>query len=352
MSEKSYRTSPGWAITVAAILVLAMVAREASSILAPLLLALVFAITTTPLVDKLSDVGMGRAFAIVFVMFALVSVVAGIAAVAAGSFEQLSAKTGAIEHQLTTALTSLQEKVAASGIKIPANKPGTSFGENTAGPIISAILNGLASFAGSMFLFLFSAIFMLIEVPGAKRAISEAEAKQGRSFAAIQQLAIDVRRYMGLKTLTSLANSILIMIWLAVLGVPFIIVWGLLSFLTYFIPNIGIAIPAFAASVVALAEEGLVAGLLTGLGFIIVSTFMNNIVEPRVFGRRLGLSMSWVFISLIVWGWILGPIGMLLAVPLTMMVKRLLQTSDDTIWLARFLGRLDESKEISAHPDV
>lgn len=343
MPELPYRTYPGWAIVVAAIFIIAMVAREASSILAPLLLALVFAITATPLVDALARRGTGRGLAIVLVMFSLAILIGGVAVLVAGSFEQLSQKTGAIEAQVDAALATLRDTLAGAGIKLPATTPDASFGADAAGPMINAILGGLASLAGNMFLFLFAAIFMLIEVPGARRAIGDAEAKSGRSFATIQRLAMDVRHYMGLKTLTSLANATLIMIWLAVAGVPFVLLWGVLSFLTYFIPNIGIAIPAFAASVVALAQNGLVNALLTGLGFVVASTLMGNIVEPRIFGRGLGLSMSWVFISLIVWGWILGPIGMLLAVPLTMVVKRLLEASEDTRWLARFLGRLDDT---------
>jgi predicted PurR-regulated permease PerM len=65
---------------------------------------------------------------------------------------------------------------------------------------------------------------------------------------------------------------------------------------------------------------------------------MNNVVEPRIFGHSLGISMSVVFISLVVWGWILGPTGILLAVPLTMMVKRSLEASEGTKWLAQLMG--------------
>ncbi len=342
MPESKHRTYPGWAIVVAAIFIIAMIAREASAILAPLLLALVFAVTTIPLVERLSRMGIGRSGAIAIVMIGLAAVIAGVVLLVAGSFEQLSGKADVIGARLDAAWGTLQEKLSSAGIKVPKTTSGRTIGEN-AGPMIQAMLGGLGSLAGDMFLFIFASVFMLIEAVGARSAIEEVEAERGRTFTAIHRLLIDVRHYMGLKTLTSAANAILTMIWLAVLGVPFVVIWGLLSFLTYFIPNIGIAIPAFAASVVALAENGLLNGILTGVGFGVVSTLMNNVVEPRVFGRGLGLSMSWVFISLIVWGWILGPIGMLLAVPLTMMVKRLLETSDDTLWLARFLGKLDKT---------
>jgi len=343
MPESKYRTYPGWAIVVAAIFIIAMIAREASVILAPLLLALAFAITAAPLVEGIARLGVGRGVGIAVVMIGLVAVVAAVVWLVAGSFEQLSEKTDDIAKQLDSTILALKNKLSGIGIQMPSQSPDTLLSGDAAGPMIEAILGGLGALASNMFLFVFAAVFMLIEAPGAVDAIEEVETTRGRSLTAIRRLFIDVRQYMGLKTLTSLANAILMMIWLAVLGVPFVLIWGLLSFLTYFIPNIGIAIPAFAASIVALAENGVLNGVLAGLGFIIVSTLMNNIVEPRIFGRGLGLSMSWVFISLILWGWMLGPIGMLLAVPLTMMVKRLLETSDDTMWLARFLGKPDKT---------
>jgi len=363
MPESKHRTYPGWAIVVAAFFIIAMIAREASIILAPLLLALAFATTAAPLVERIARLGVGRGVGIAVIMIGLVVFVAAVVWLVAGSFEQLSEKSGEIVKQLDRTILALKNKLSATGIGMPSQSPekliiGDAAGPmietpsqspdkmnigDAAGPMIEAILGGLGTLASNMFLFVFAAVFMLIEATGAREAIEEIEEKRGRSFTAIHRLIVDVRQYMGLKTLTSLANAILMMIWLAVLGVPFVLIWGLLSFLANFIPNIGVAIPAFAASVVALAENGLVNGILTGVGFVIVSTLIQNIIEPRIFGRGLGLSMSWVFISLILWGWMLGPIGMLLAVPLTMMVKRLLETSDDTIWLARFLGKVGKT---------
>jgi AI-2 transport protein TqsA len=128
------------------------------------------------------------------------------------------------------------------------------------------------------------------------------------------------------------------MIWLAVLSVSFIPLWGVLTFLLYFIPNIGAAIVAAAASIIVFADSGLIDALLVGTGFGVVTTMMNNVVEPRFFGHHMGIAMSVVFISLVVWGGVLGPTGMLLAVPLTMMVKRSLEASEGTKWLAQLMG--------------
>ena len=128
---------------------------------------------------------------------------------------------------------------------------------------------------------------------------------------------------------------------LMIIGVDFAILWGFLAFLLNFIPNIGSAIAAVPAVLIALVQLGPGPAVLTAILYIVVNTIIGNVIEPKLLGKNLGLSVLVVFLSLIFWGWVFGTAGMLLAVPLTMTIKLILDQMDELKWLGLLLG--DES---------
>jgi len=135
----------------------------------------------------------------------------------------------------------------------------------------------------------------------------------------------------------SLGTGMTIGIVLWVIGVDYAPVWALVAFLLNYIPNIGSIIAAVPAVLVALIQIGPAAALATGISYIVINTLFGNVIEPRMMGRTLGLSTLVVFLSLVFWGWILGPVGMLLSIPLTMVVKIALETNPHSRWLATLL---------------
>ena len=153
----------------------------------------------------------------------------------------------------------------------------------------------------------------------------------------------NVKHYMAIKTVVSLATGIVIAIWLAVIGVDFPVLWGLLAFFLNYVPNIGSIIAAIPAVLLATLQLGIVQALTAAAGYIVVNMVVGGVIEPRFMGRGLGLSTLVVFLSLIFWGWVLGPVGMLLSVPLTMTIKIALNSSEDTRWLAVLLGSGEKS---------
>jgi predicted PurR-regulated permease PerM len=152
-----------------------------------------------------------------------------------------------------------------------------------------------------------------------------------------QTIRANVNRYMGLKALISLATGVSIWILLALIGVDFPGTWGLLAFFLNFIPAIGSIIAAVPAVLWALIQLGLTSAVLTVLAYLVVNIVIGNFLDPRIIGKKLGLSPLVVIISLIFWGWVLGPVGMLLSVPLTMIIKIALASSDNTRWFAVML---------------
>ena len=157
-----------------------------------------------------------------------------------------------------------------------------------------------------------------------------------------------MKQYLVIKTLVSLVTGILVAVWLAILGVNFPLLWGLLAFLLNYIPNIGSILAAIPASLLALVQISLGAALLVVLGFLVINVVMGNVIEPRWTGRGVGLSPLVVFFSLIFWGWVLGPMGLILSVPLTVTVKIALESSEETRWVAVLLGPENVPRESEA----
>jgi predicted PurR-regulated permease PerM len=125
---------------------------------------------------------------------------------------------------------------------------------------------------------------------------------------------------------------------LFILGVDFPILWGFVAFLLHFVPNVGQIIAAIPAVILALIQLGLGPAALTAGGYLVVGFTLGNVVEPRLMGRKLGLSTLVVFLSLIFWGGLLGLIGVVLCIPFTMTLKFAFESSKSTQWIAVLLG--------------
>jgi predicted PurR-regulated permease PerM len=149
---------------------------------------------------------------------------------------------------------------------------------------------------------------------------------------------------MLIKTLISVVTGIIITIFLKIVGVHYAVLWGLVAFLLNFIPSIGSIIAAVPAILMALVQFNFGTALIVAVGYVVVNILIGSIIEPRVLGRGLGLSPLIVFLSLIFWGWLLGPVGMLLSIPLTIMIKIALDTQPNTKWIATLLGTGKDAK--------
>ncbi len=157
----------------------------------------------------------------------------------------------------------------------------------------------------------------------------------------------EIQHYMGIKTVISLATGLLIGVWVGVLGVEFAIFWGLVAFVLNFIPNLGSIVAAAPTTLLAMVQIGVGRALLVALGYLVVNMVIGNFIEPPLLGRRLGLSALVVVLSLVFWGWVWGPVGMLLSVPLTMVVRILLENTEEFRWVAVLLGDSREAERLA-----
>jgi len=203
--------------------------------------------------------------------------------------------------------------------------------------LVATILNSLKDVLTNTFLIIFTMIFMLLEVSSVGTKV---EAAFGRSAESLERPKIflqNLGRYLGIKTVVSIATGFCAgLTWS--LGLDFPLLWAMLAFLFNYVPTIGSIIAAVPAVLLALVQLGPGAAGATAIGFAAINVAFGNIIEPRLMGYGVGISPLIVFVGLVFWGWVFGPVGMLLSVPLTMVLKLVMESDENTRWIAILIG--------------
>ena len=195
----------------------------------------------------------------------------------------------------------------------------------------------------SVLLLVMTVVFMLFEVRHVPYKMRFALNNPQIHIAGLHRALKGVSHYLALKTLLSLWTGVIVWLGLELMGVQFALMWAVLAFLLNYVPNIGAVISAVPPMIQVLLFNGVYECILVGAlflvaGYLVINLVFGNILEPRMMGHRLGLSTLIVFLSLLVWGWLLGPVGMLLSVPLTSVCKIWMETTKGGSKLAILLG--------------
>ncbi|MDQ6999767.1 MAG: AI-2E family transporter [Mariprofundus sp.] len=324
-------------IGAAAFVVIIAGMQAAASLLVPFLLAAFIAIICLTPLNWLTGKRIPAAAAVLII--ALVIIVAGllIGAFVGSSVADFSRNLPAYQDRLQALTGNTMHWLAGWGISISSQSLLDTLNPSAAMGMAGKLLSGLGNAVTNTFLIILTVIFLLIEATALPHKWIAIGAR-APSMQGFQQFVRSVSAYFSIKSWVSLATGIFITIWLAVIGIDYPLLWGLVAFLFNFVPNIGSIIAAVPAILLALVQLGGGEALLAGLGYVIANVVMGNVVEPRFMGKGVGLSTLVVFLSLIFWGWVLGPVGMLLSVPLTMIVKLALESNERTQWLAILLG--------------
>ena len=199
-------------------------------------------------------------------------------------------------------------------------------------------VNMLLNIATVSSLVIIMVVFMLIEAARLPDKVREAFDGRDLSNEYFKKIAEDTWNYMKIKTIICFLTGLFASIGLWFLGVEYAILWGLLLFFLNYIPNIGQVIAAIPPILLALIDGGLLSATFAMVWLVFVNSLFGIGIEPRYLEQGLGISSLVVLLSLIFWGWLLGPIGMFLSAPLTMVVKIVLQNDPKTRWLAVLLS--------------
>jgi len=204
--------------------------------------------------------------------------------------------------------------------------------------LVATILDSLKDVLTNIFLIIFLMIFMLLEVSSVSTKVEAAFGRSAESLEGPRAFLQNLGRYLGIKTLVSFATGICAGTLTWSLGLDFPLLWAMLAFLLNYVPTIGSIIAAVPAVLLALVQLGPGAAGATAIGFAAINVAFGNLIEPRLMGYGVGISPLVVFVGLVFWGWVFGPVGMLLSVPLTMTLKLALESDEGTRWIAILLG--------------
>ena len=198
----------------------------------------------------------------------------------------------------------------------------------------TGVVGRVASFFGTVFFVMLMTVFMLTEARMYGRRLNAIAEAKGPDFERLLSASKDIQRFLGIKTMISLVTGLLagFLCWLA--DLDFFILWGILAFAFNYVPVIGSVIAGVPPTILALILYGGPQSMAVAIGYIAINVFLGNFVEPMLMGSRFGLSTLMVILSVMFWGWIWGPVGMLLAVPLTMLFKVAMLNREDFRWLA------------------
>ncbi len=345
MTQSFSPTSRAIMVTAALVIVIAGM-KYAAPLLVPFLLSAFIAVISFPLMSLLQQKGLPKGLALTLVMLLVVFIGVGLTFLVGSSISDFSRTLPEYQQRISAEWGELIRWANDHGISVADSikevaDPAAALG------LVSSILKGFGSVLTNSFLIILTVVFILMEAAGYTQkfiSLNDTASEPSQSGEQVfSRVFVDkLRNYMSMKTIISMATGVLIAVAMWLIGLDYPVLWGVLAFMLNFVPNIGSIIAAVPAVMLALVQLGFASALLVAAVFVVVNVMIGSIIEPKYMGKGLGLSTLVVFVSLVFWGWVLGPVGMLLSVPLTITVKLALDSKPETQWLGHLLGPVED----------
>jgi len=318
--------------TAAVILTIGM--QQISTILVPVFFSIFAYLIFAPLVHWLQRKGVPGAVSVGIVILFFIVVVIATGLLVAGSLFQLSTRIPNYETQLMSILEKLADYLPSAGFSIESilrDVGAFAFG------ITAGILTGVLNAGTTTGLIIITTTFLLLDAAGAPKKVQKEI--ENPSFLLLQttEFGRSLVNFIVIRTETNLLGGIMTAVLLLIGGIDFAILWGILTFLLAYIPYIGFILAALPPMLLALFKYGVVGALAVLIGISLVNALVENVLFPSLAGKGLKLSPSVVFLSLFYWAYVLGTAGALIAIPLTMVVKMILEGSEETRWMAKLM---------------
>ncbi|MBB3143533.1 AI-2E family transporter [Halomonas organivorans] len=327
-------------LALAALVVIVAGMRVGSSLLVPLLLSLFIAVVCTSPVHWLHRLGVGLRLSVWLTLVVIGGLLSLLGLLLVNSFGTFIDALPGIEEKLYQYYLGLLDRLSSLGLAIDTNRLAELLDAEQFGNWIPALLGQVGNLMMQSVVVALLVMFLLFETLNFRDKLSRALANPAPSLRRFREFSLTLKRYLAVKTVISLATGALIWLACKLIGVEFPLLWAVLAFALNYIPNIGSAIAAVPPVLLLLVspDGGLFKAVALSGAYLGVNFVLGNLIEPRVMGKALGLSTCVAFLSLVVWGWIFGVVGMLLSVVLTMTLKIALDSHPQTRWIAHLLG--------------
>ena len=327
---------------ITAIIIVLLGMRAAADIINTIALAFIMSVSMTPILNWLIRKGLPRGVALLTVTILVVLVVVLLIVIVIVSLQNVISTLPTYQNELQGLQNDLVSTLSSHGVDITELKDSQTFSSEN---IINAGVSAASAIIGvfsSWFFMLLLVTYMLIEAIDFPAKIQKTLKAGSAMPARILKANKSLRSYIFMTVWLGALNAVIMTIIMLVLGVDFALLWGILTFIMSFIPYVGFIIAMMPPTAMALLEGGWVMALIIIASFLIINTLTDNVLKPRIMGAGLNLSPVVIMLSLFIWAWILGPMGALLAVPMTIIVKELfLESGEDTQWIANIMMPLD-----------
>lgn len=327
-------------IVIASVVVIVAGMRAASSFLVPLISAVLLSLVLAPAVVFLMKKRLPKEAAIGIVTLLVVAVGVGVGIVVGNSLVGFTQELPDRVRGLEEVQAGFTRFLARLGIQVPAegNPLNSMLNAERIMGLVGDLLGAMRSLIANGFVILMLVVFGLLQIGRTHDMVKAALGTDSQVPDVLSRYTGEMFEYLRVKTLMSLGTAIGVGLLVAVLGIDYAVLWGLLAFLLNFIPNIGSLIAAIPPVALGLLDYGLGRAVAVAGAIIAVNVVFSNLLEPRFMGRSFGMSPWMVFVALLFWAYVLGPVGMILAIPLTVALKLGLEMSERTKWLAALMA--------------
>ena len=339
------------AIIVAAVGLSLVLLQNLSGTIAPMFLALNLLIAAYPIFPGLRRIGIPKPIAAVVTMLAVFVVfVLGIGAIVWSVTQVVTVLTG-YSQQFTDMYTAAAEWLAGFGLDEEALLNGLkSISPSNIIDVAGSILSGTSAATAIIAVVVVGIVFLSMDVPSVDARLGITHRLHPGLTDSISAVANGIRRYWVVTTIFGLIVALINGGVIVALGISLPIVWVVLTFITNYIPNIGFVIGLVPPALLALVEKGPTTALLVVILFSVVNFILQSLIQPKFTGDAVGITPTVSFISLLVWAWVFGALGALIALPATLTVKALLIDPDPRMrWINAFISNDPETAE--ARPD-
>ena len=331
-------------IKLAALIIIFAGIIYAKVIIAPILLALFISIVSIPPISWLRRKRIPGWIAIIIVILLLFLLFSGFASLIGGTLTFFLRNVVKYESTIITITNSVIQFLNNKGLNIPEDQISKFIEPERIQQFTTSAVKEFFTMLGNAFLIFLIILFILMEFSS---FIIKAKAITNGSYKSIFYISTilkNIRHYLAIKTLICLVIGVFTYIALLIIGVDYPLLWALLTGLMNYIPNIGSIIATIPAFLFAMVQLGLGGAIWTLASFVVIHNVFGNFVEPKLMGKGLDLSALVVILSLLFWGFLLGPVGMFLATPFTLTIKIIMEQKEKTRWIAILLGTPDEAK--------
>lgn len=336
-------------ILLATLSVIFVVLKVSSTIFVPFLISIAIAIILSPLLNYLSSKRIPRVISLIIIMISVMLPIVGLGEYVGGEARSFAANFHDIQQQFYAGIDKFTITLVEIGLDVNKDDINALLQKSNIGSIVTSLASQVGTQFSNIILIFFMVTFMLLESGFFYNKVVKLMEDSGRSGEKGMELITKIKSYFLIKVKTSLLTALWVLLVLWYYGVEYSYMWATLTFFLNFIPVVGSILAAIPPVILAVIDQSWMTAFWIAIWYLIINTVIGNILEPRIMGKGLGLSALVILISMTFWGWIFGPAGMILSVPLTMVIQFLFEQYDETRWVAFMLSDYEGKAK---HPKV